>query len=66
MDIHIPTTLEIYMIAYLTKYEWEYDRNIWTKKGFEYVKEDSYYTKKVTKDFSLEDAYWAQKEKESL
>lgn len=49
--LEIPSYQEIYYICYLTQHGWEPDH------GYYDVKEE-------TEWFSLEDAYWKQKEKE--
>lgn len=67
MEVSIPTHKEIYMVYYLTFHGWEpnYSYNIWTKKDFERKVWDYYDGKEFTTgEFSLEEAYWAQKEKE--
>lgn len=62
--VHIPSTQEIHMIAYLTLHGWELSyEGMWTKNGFTHEVWDQDKDKLVdTEKFNLEDAYWAQKE----
>lgn len=65
MEIHIPTTNEIHMIAYLTLHGWElsFDERQWKKSGFNHEVMNYRIDQMVESDeFNLEDAYWAEKE----
>lgn len=69
MDIHIPTFEEIYRISYLVSKGWKYNySNAWEKEGMlrELNDEEKEYNRfhrlesHPSKDWDLEDAYWAQ------
>ena len=67
MNVHVPTTFEIHMIAYLTLHGWSYAGDTWTKAGFQTTRTSSYSCgccthEDPTEEFDLGDAYYAQKE----
>ncbi|HVI39143.1 MAG TPA: hypothetical protein VM577_00650 [Anaerovoracaceae bacterium] len=62
MNVHIPSTREIYMIAYLVSHGWELSyKDFWTKPGFKHEIRDDLDRLVDCEEFGLNDAYWAQK-----
>ena len=64
MDLHIPTIEEVYKIVYIVQRGWELDSdsNTWGKEGYSL---NIFPNRENKKRFSLEDAYWLEKNERS-